>query len=165
MLISIIAALVIAILAVIFTLLNWQVVTVSFLFWKVDSSLALVLLITLAVGLLISLLAYLPGFIRGKLYVSNQRKKLAALETERNSFKQKAEEAQKAVKSLEEQVANLSAELEKRQTSPTPPQPPATTQSVETYPQPSAITQFPNSPPPPVKSQSPETGYPVNHTN
>jgi len=161
MLISIIIALAIAIIAVIFTLLNWQVVTVSFFFWKVDSSLALVLLITLAAGVLISLLAYLPGFIRSKMATSNQRKKLAALEDERNSFKQKAEESEKAVKSLEEKVANLSAELEKRPNPEAPPQPPTTP---ETSSLPPVTPQPPTTPPTPGKPQSPEAGYPVNHT-
>lgn len=109
----IIIALLIAIIAVIFALQNVTAITISFLFWSYNGSLALVLLITLAVGVLISLLASLPGLIRGKWTISNQKKKLSALETERNTFKQKAEEAEKDVKMLEEQVASLSAELEK----------------------------------------------------
>lgn len=111
--ILIIIALVIAIIAVIFALQNLTVVTVSFFFWEAHSSLALVLLITLAVGVAISLLASLPGMIRGKLNESSQKKRLVALEAERDTYRQRAEAAEKEVKALEEQLASYSAELEK----------------------------------------------------
>ena len=113
--IFIIIALVIAVIAVIFALQNLAAVTVSFFIWSIHGSLALVLLVTLAVGVLISLLASLPGLFRGKWITSSQKKKLAALEAERTMYRQKAEEAEKDVKNLEEQLASLSAELEKHQ--------------------------------------------------
>ncbi len=109
--IYILAALVIAIIAVIFALQNMTTVTVSFLFWSIKGSLALVLLVTLAVGVLISSLASLPGFIGGKWSSTSQKKKLTSLETERDMYKQKAEEAEKEVEELEEQIANLSADF------------------------------------------------------
>ncbi len=109
--IYILAALVIAIIAVIFALQNMTTVTVSFLFWSIKGSLALVLLVTLAVGVLISSLASLPGFIGGKWSSTSQKKKLASLETERDMYKQKAEDAEKEVEELEEQIANLSADF------------------------------------------------------
>ena len=104
--IFIIIALVIAIIAVIFALQNMTVVTVSFFFWKAHSSLALVLLITLAVGVAISLIASLPGMIRSKLNESSQKKRLIALEGERDRYRQKAEAAEKEVKVLEEQLSS-----------------------------------------------------------
>jgi uncharacterized integral membrane protein len=113
--IFIIIALVIAIIAVIFALQNLTAVSVSFLFWNIHGSLALVLLVTLAVGVLISLLASLPGLIRGKWAQSGQKKKLAALEVERSAYQQRAESAEKDVKNLEEQLASYSAELDKLQ--------------------------------------------------
>ena len=113
--IFIIIALVIAVIAVIFALQNLTAVTISFFIWSLHGSLALVLLVTLAVGVLISLLASLPGLFRGKWITSSQKKKLAALEAERTMYRQKAEEAEKDVKNLEEQLASLSAELEKHQ--------------------------------------------------
>jgi len=113
--IFIILALAIAIIAVIFALQNLSVVTVSFLFWSINGSLALVLLVTLAAGVVISFLASLPGLINGKWTVSGQRKKLSTLEAERSQFQQKAEQAAKDVLVLEEQVASLSAALEKQQ--------------------------------------------------
>ena len=119
--IAIIAALVIAIVAVIFALQNLTAVGVSFLFWSIHGSLALVLLVTLAVGVLVGSLASLPGLIRGKWATSSQKKKLSGLEAERNNYQHKAEEAEKDVKNLEEQLASLSAELEKYHSGETPP--------------------------------------------
>ncbi len=108
-------SLVIAIIAVIFALQNMTTVTISFLFWSIKGSLALVLLITLAAGVLISSLVSLPGFIGGKWTHSSQRKKLSSLEAERNMYKQRAETAEKDVKDLEDQIANLSADYEQNQ--------------------------------------------------
>lgn len=111
--IFIIIALVIAMIAVVFALQNMAAVTVSFFIWSIQGSLALVLLITLGAGVLISLLASTPGLVRGKWMSSGQKKKLAALETERSLYQKRAEEAEKDVKELEEQLASLSAELDK----------------------------------------------------
>ncbi len=111
----IIIALLIAILAVIFALQNTVMVSITFLAWNIHGSLALVLLVTLAAGVVISLLASLPSLVRSRLTSRRQKKKLAALEAERNLYQQKAEEAGRDVPSLEEQVASLSAEYEDRQ--------------------------------------------------
>ncbi len=61
MLIFIIIALVIAIIGVVFALQNPITISVTLLFWSFHGSLALVLLGTLAVGVLISLLASPPS--------------------------------------------------------------------------------------------------------
>lgn len=111
--IFIILALGIAIIAVVFALQNLAMVTVSFLFWSIDASLALVLLVTLAAGVLISFLASLPGLVKGKWTASGTKKKLSMLESERSTYQQKAAEADKTINMLEEQLASLSAELEK----------------------------------------------------
>jgi putative membrane protein len=110
--IFIIVALVIAGVAIVFALQNITAVTVTFLFWNFHASLALVLLLSVAVGVLISLLASLPGLIRGKWGAVSQRKKLASLETENSANKKRADEAENEIKTLEEQLASLSAALE-----------------------------------------------------
>lgn len=112
--ILVIIALLIAIIAVIFALQNLAAVTVTFLFWSIHGSLALVLLVTLTSGVLISLLASMPGLIRGKWTSSKEKKRLVTLESERNNYKSRAEEADKEVKELEEQLASLSAEIDHR---------------------------------------------------
>jgi uncharacterized integral membrane protein len=57
---SIIAALIIAILAIVFTLQNADIILVTFLVWKFEGSLALVLLLAFATGVIASLLILLP---------------------------------------------------------------------------------------------------------
>lgn len=111
--IFIILALLIAIVAVVFAVQNTAAVTISFLIWKLEGSLALVLLITLLVGVLISLLASTPGLIRGKWNTSSQKKKLTSLEAERENYLKRAERAEKEVRELELQLASYTAELEK----------------------------------------------------
>jgi putative membrane protein len=113
--IFVIIALLISIIAVVFALQNLAAVTVSFFIWSIHGSLALVLLVSMAAGVLISLLASLPGLIRARWTVSAQRKKLATLETESSGYKKRAETAEKDVKTLEEQLAALSAAYEEHQ--------------------------------------------------
>lgn len=113
--ISILFALVIAVLAVIFAISNTETVTVGFFLWNFKGSLALVLLGALAVGLLVGLLASLPGLIRGQVTIGGHKKKISATEKERDEYKQRAETAEKEVKELEEQTASLSAALDQYQ--------------------------------------------------
>lgn len=74
--VQLIAAIIVAILGVVFALQNAVPITVSFLTWRFESSLALVLLITLALGILMSLLVSVPSMIRTKKIISNQKKKI-----------------------------------------------------------------------------------------
>jgi len=119
--IFIILALLIAVAAAILAIQNVTVVAVTFLFWNIHSSLTLLLIIALLAGFLIGLLAFLPGSVRNKMSSSGQKKRLTALEAERNTYKQKSEESEKTVKELEEQLASFSAALEKYQSTNTLP--------------------------------------------
>lgn len=87
-------ALFIAVIAVIFALQNTLPVTISFLFWQFHGSLALVLLVALAVGAVISFLASLPTLLRGQWSMRKLRKQAAELESNLNDHKQRLEEAQ-----------------------------------------------------------------------
>ena len=78
---QLITAIVVAILAVVFALQNAVPITVSFLTWKFESSLALVLLITVALGILMSLLVSVPSMIKTRKIISNQKKKIQELES------------------------------------------------------------------------------------
>jgi putative membrane protein len=73
-------ALIIAIFAVLFALQNTAPITISIFMWEIPGSLALVLLVALALGVVIAFLAYLPSLIRNKMNLSRQRKKIAVLE-------------------------------------------------------------------------------------
>ncbi len=83
-----ILALIIAALAVIFALQNAMPIAVSFFTWRYEGSLALVLLLTLGMGVIISLLISLPAVIRKKLIISSQKKVINDLE---KSLKEKSE--------------------------------------------------------------------------
>ena len=73
-------ALIIAIFAVLFALQNTAPITISIFMWEIPGSLALVLLVALALGVVIAFLAYLPSLIRNKMNLTRQRKKITALE-------------------------------------------------------------------------------------
>lgn len=111
--IFIILALIIAIVAAVLAVQNVAAVTISFLMWNIHASLALMLIVALLAGFIIGMLVFLPGTIKGRMTASGQKKKWGLLETERNTFKQKFEESEKTVKTLEEQLASFSAALEK----------------------------------------------------
>jgi uncharacterized integral membrane protein len=68
-------------LAVFFALQNAIPITVSFLTWKFESSLALVLLITIALGVLMSLLVSVPSKIKKMKMILNQKKRIQELES------------------------------------------------------------------------------------
>ncbi len=80
-----ILAVIIAIFAVTFALQNAIMVTVSLLFLEFESSLALVLLVTLGIGILVGFLGILPTVIKQRLEISRQRKKVLALENQPKS--------------------------------------------------------------------------------
>ncbi len=94
MLIFVILALLLALLAVVFALQNTGAVTITFLFWNFTGSLALVLIIALAAGILISFLAYLPSLIRGQLSGRRMRKHASELESDLATHKQRLQEAE-----------------------------------------------------------------------
>ena len=75
LLFSIIAALIIAILAVIFAIQNANIILVSFLVWKFQGSLALILLLTFVLGFIAGLLIVLPKLIKRNFIISKQKKK------------------------------------------------------------------------------------------
>ena len=93
-----IVVLIFAILAVIFALQNSTLVTAAFFSWKFEGSLAQMLLIALAVGVIIGLLVLLPGIMQRNHNLRTQRKKITELE------KTNAE--------LESQIQQLKKQLE-----------------------------------------------------
>lgn len=104
--IFLVLSLIIALVAVIFALQNTATITVSFLIWQFHGSLALVLIISLLVGALITFLALLPGLLRGRWSLRKLRKQFAALEADLTEHKQRLEEANHR---MEEQVASTSS--------------------------------------------------------
>lgn len=124
--IFLVLAVLIAIVAVVFAVQNIAVVAISFFAWSVDIPLAVALLVSLAVGVVITLLVSIPGRIKGGWNSASNRKKYASLEAERDTLKRKIDQAavdrdgylkkwedsQRAVADLEEELASVSAALQ-----------------------------------------------------
>lgn len=77
----VISALVIAFLAILFALQNTNLVTIQFFIWEYRQSLALVLLGTLALGIVIGLLVSVPAILRRSHRASRMRKQADSLTT------------------------------------------------------------------------------------
>jgi putative membrane protein len=73
---TLVLSLLIAILAVVFALQNPQMMEVNLLFIETQGSTALVLIVTLGIGVLVGLLSTLPGRIRDRRTIKSLEKKL-----------------------------------------------------------------------------------------
>jgi putative membrane protein len=102
--ILLILALLVAVVAVIFALQNPTAITVSFLVWKFDQSLALILLLALALGVIIGLLTILPSVIRSKWQLSARKKKIDALEKSLQEARTKIDSQTQQISELEKPV-------------------------------------------------------------
>lgn len=89
MVVSLILALAFAIVAVIFALQNTAVVTVTFFNLSLEGSLALVILVAVALGILIGVLVMTPGRVRSSLASARNRKKIGELEANLDEKKSK----------------------------------------------------------------------------
>lgn len=78
---QLIIAIVIAVVAVIFALQNNILVSIRFMFWELPYiNLALVLVITLILGLIIGMLFLAPGIYNRNQTIAAQKKRIAELE-------------------------------------------------------------------------------------
>lgn len=90
-----ILGIVLGIIAVLFVLQNTGLVTVVFASWQLEGSLALILILTLITGIVVTLLVLLPSFIEDALALSAARKTLRTLEKELEAAKVAVAEAEK----------------------------------------------------------------------
>ena len=79
-------ALILALLVTIFAVQNNAVTTIKFLFWSVEGSAALVLMITLVLGIIIGALLMAPGSVRNRLRIHELRRKVEALQGQVSSL-------------------------------------------------------------------------------
>ncbi|MBZ0104146.1 MAG: LapA family protein [Sulfuricella denitrificans] len=79
----------IAIGSVMFALQNNVPVTVNFAFWRFDSSLAMVLLLALGMGVVIAAMISSPAVIKGQWTASRLRRQLTGLEKDKAALEQK----------------------------------------------------------------------------
>jgi len=75
-------ALILALLVTIFAVQNNADTTVKFLAWSVRGSAALVLMITLFVGIIVGVLLMIPGSVRNRLKVAELNRQAKSLEHE-----------------------------------------------------------------------------------
>lgn len=92
MLVFLIVALILAVFAIVFALQNTASVTLTFLIWNLKGSLALVVIVTLLAGVVITLLALAPALVRGRLRVRSHRKRVTELEGTLEEHKRQLEE-------------------------------------------------------------------------
>lgn len=78
--ITLVLALILALIVTIFAVQNNMPIEVTLLAWKIDGSLALILMITLASGILIGLLVTTPAWIRRVRQSSKLKKSIISLE-------------------------------------------------------------------------------------
>lgn len=77
---TLILALLVAVLAVIFALENPVIVTMSFFGRELEGSLALFILLALVLGVIIGMLVMVPGSVKHSLELRNHRKRIGDLE-------------------------------------------------------------------------------------
>ena len=102
-----ILALLIAILAVFFAIQNTVMVTVYFFFWQISSSLAIILLCTLAIGVLISMLFSIPAIQKRNWQVNKQKKKVTEVEKLNVASVDEIADHLMRIKTLRDQVITL----------------------------------------------------------
>ena len=68
--------------ALLFALQNNDVVALTFMGWQFESSLALLVIVAVAVGMLISMLAFLPSAVSGSLRIMGLKSENRKLEEE-----------------------------------------------------------------------------------
>ncbi len=93
MIFSLILGFILGAAAILFILQNTTVVALSFLHWQFDTSLALVVILSILVGALIALLLTLPGAIGSSLKMHRLRKHNEQLAKEAELQKQAADKA------------------------------------------------------------------------
>lgn len=101
--------LLIVILVVIFALQNAAVVPISYLFWDLEGSLALILLLALVIGAIIGLLVAVPTFIKNRRRISKQEKEIDELEA---SIQEHTTKLEMIEQQLEEQAQLEAPEIE-----------------------------------------------------
>lgn len=78
-------ALILALLVTVFAVQNNQPIAINFLFWSIEGSLALVLMITLVLGIVVGVLLMAPGSIRSRIQVGSLQRAARSMELDSDS--------------------------------------------------------------------------------
>lgn len=97
MVFPLIIGLLLSVVALIFAFQNAQPAHIAFLFWRFDSSLALVLVICFAGGLLAGILMLLPARIRAALTAGRRRREVETLQGELAECRDKLEQIEASI--------------------------------------------------------------------
>jgi uncharacterized integral membrane protein len=107
-----IISLAIAIVAVIFAFQNGTAVPISFLMWQTERlPLALVLLIAMAAGFLISLFASMPTLARNQWNLAQQKKRIGELEKSLDEQRAKAATLETSVQEYKGKIESAGQQL------------------------------------------------------
>ncbi|MBU1292806.1 LapA family protein [Patescibacteria group bacterium] len=93
MILSLILGFVIGAGAIIFILQNTATVALSFIGWQFESSLAIVVMLSMLVGIVFSLLASIPSAVRSSMAISRLKKQNKSLQEETQEYLHTAQEA------------------------------------------------------------------------
>ena len=107
MLFFVIFGLIIAIAAILFAFQNSAIVAIKFGIWEFQESLAIVLLITLGLGIIISLLLSIPTLVKRGWKSSNQNKKITDLEYKLQSRSEQISRQEKISEILQNNIQEL----------------------------------------------------------
>ena len=117
-----IAALFVAFLAIVFALQNAAPIIVTFGVWQVRASLALILLMTLGLGLISGLLVSTPAIIRRNMQVSKQKRQINELKDEVSEIEQELTHQQQLLAQAHADIVEQQALLDRtRSPNPLPP--------------------------------------------
>jgi uncharacterized integral membrane protein len=94
---TLIAALIVAIAGVVFAMQNNVPVTVNFLFWRFDSSLVSVLLVTVAMSAIVVILMTAPATLRRQWLLTRQNRRIEELEKTAATIQARISELEKDV--------------------------------------------------------------------
>ncbi len=97
-------ALIIAIITVFFAIQNTTMVTVYFFIWQFTSSLALILIFSLVIGVLLSLLISIPKIQSRNWQISKQKKQISELTEENTKLKEKMTNQDGQISALQHQL-------------------------------------------------------------
>jgi len=101
---ALVGALVIALFATIFALQNPNPTFIHLFNWNFQAPLALVLFITLGMGVIIGLLLLVPSLIKREMKIRQKNKHIKELDESLNEYQTEAEKSQKRTRYLEQNL-------------------------------------------------------------
>lgn len=110
-------ALIIALVAVVFTIQNTAAVTVTFLVWELNHSLAFIFLLAILAGVLISQFVSVPNKFKRTMENTNQKKKIKEMDSELMSTKVRLEAMKQEVEVYRGQLGTSAPEMTPEPTS------------------------------------------------